>query len=266
MGISKDILELSPLSEVIEDIAKGKLVVVVDDVDRENEGDLTLAGEKVTTEAINFMLQYGKGLICLSLTADVLDSLKLPLQVSENKSPFGTNFAVSFSLRGQGQAAVSAQARAKAIYEASRGELGAEEYVAPGFVFPLRAEEGGVFSRRGQTEASVDLARLAGLKPAGVICEIMGEDGQMLRGERLMEFCKEHDLKITSVEAIVRYRAENETGLRRVSECELEEFSSLRLFSQGGTLESKIKQLERKQTRAIVYRDDADGREQWLLL
>jgi 3,4-dihydroxy 2-butanone 4-phosphate synthase/GTP cyclohydrolase II len=165
----------------LEDIRQGKMVILVDDEDRENEGDLTMAAEKVTPEAINFMAKYGRGLICLSLTDQRLNELRLPMMVSENTSRFQTAFTISIDAREGVTTGISAADRATTILMAVDGNTQPEDLVSPGHVFPLRAREGGVLVRTGQTEGSVDLARLAGLKPAGVICEIMKDDGTMAR-------------------------------------------------------------------------------------
>ncbi|MCB0346678.1 MAG: GTP cyclohydrolase II, partial [Bdellovibrionales bacterium] len=217
--------------------------------DRENEGDLMVAADRVTDDSINFMLQYGKGLICLSLTKQRLEELQIPLQVTDNQAPLGTNFTVSIdhsSVVGRG---VTASGRAKTILKCAAGGA-AGDFVMPGFVFPLCADEGGVLRRVGQTEGSVDLARLAGCEPAGVICEVMAADGQMLSGDELQQFCDEHALKITSVKAIAEYRLRHEVKLRRVAEAPLEGIPSL--FSSN--VDTSV--------RAIVYEDEADDTEQ----
>ena len=180
------------IEEAIDDIRQGKMVILVDDEDRENEGDLTMAAEKVTPEAINFMARYGRGLICLSLTSERLAELQIPPMVEDidNTSPFGTAFMVSIEARRGVTTGISAADRATTILTAVNPKTKPEDLVRPGHIFPLRARAGGVLERTGQTEGSVDLARLAGLTPAGVICEIMNEDGTMARVPQLMAICR----------------------------------------------------------------------------
>lgn len=205
---------VSPFADVesaIEDIRTGRMVVVVDDEDRENEGDLTMAAEKVTPEAVNFMARYGRGLICLSMTAERLDDLGLQQMTKHNTSLFGTAFTESIDAVGRGvTTGISAHDRAETILCAVDPATKPCELSRPGHVFPLRARPGGVFTRPGQTEASVDLARLAGLTPAGVICEIMNDDGTMARVPDMIGFCREHGLKMISVEQLIRYRLAKE--------------------------------------------------------
>jgi 3,4-dihydroxy 2-butanone 4-phosphate synthase / GTP cyclohydrolase II len=178
------------IEEAIKDIADGRMVILVDDEDRENEGDLTIAAEKVTPEAINFMAKYGRGLICLSMTKEKVESLDLPLMVVDNTSPFQTGFTVSIDARCGVTSGASVQDRARTILTAIADGAKPSDLVRPGHIFPLRAKSGGVIVRAGQTEGSVDLARLAGLNPSGVICEIMDEDGNMARMPSLEEFSK----------------------------------------------------------------------------
>ena len=206
------------VEEAIEDIRRGRIVIVVDDEDRENEGDLTLAAVKVTPEAINFMARYGRGLICLAMTGERLDELQIPMMVGENTSKFGTAFAVSIEARYGVTTGISAADRAKTILTAIDPQTRPSDIARPGHIFPLRARSGGVLIRAGQTEASVDLSRLAGLYPAGVICEIMNEDGTMARVPELMEFAGRHGLKIVTVADIIAYRLRNETFVRQVAE------------------------------------------------
>ncbi|MCL5123979.1 MAG: 3,4-dihydroxy-2-butanone-4-phosphate synthase, partial [Deltaproteobacteria bacterium] len=167
------------VEEAVEEIKQGRMVILVDDEDRENEGDLTMAAEKVTPEAINFMTKYGRGLLCLSMTREKIESLDLPMMVSNNKSPFGTNFTVSIEASRGVTTGISAYDRAVTILTAVDDNATPSDIISPGHVFPLRAQKGGVLVRAGQTEGSVDLARLAGLSPAGVICEVLNEDGTM---------------------------------------------------------------------------------------
>jgi 3,4-dihydroxy 2-butanone 4-phosphate synthase/GTP cyclohydrolase II len=192
------------------------MVILVDDEDRENEGDLTMAAEKVTPEAINFMAKYGRGLICLSLTDERLNELRLPMMVSENTSRFQTAFTVSIDGRKGVTTGISAADRATTILTAVDENTQPEDLVSPGHVFPLRARQGGVLVRTGQTEGSVDLSRLAGLKPAGVICEIMKDDGTMARMPDLLIFAKEHGLKIVTISDLIKYRLNKESLVRRI--------------------------------------------------
>jgi len=196
----------------------GRILVVVDDEDRENEGDLTIAAEKATPEIINFMATYGRGLICLALMPDRCDALRLPLMSPVNTSNFGTAFCESIDARHGTTTGISAADRARTILTAISPDCRPDDLARPGHVFPLRAREGGVLVRAGQTEGSVDLARLAGLTPAGVICEIMNEDGTMARVPQLVEFCRRHDLKMISVADLIRYRLRHERYIRRVAE------------------------------------------------
>ncbi len=208
---------VSTIEEGLEDIRQGKMVILVDDEDRENEGDLTMAAEKVTPEAINFMAKYGRGLICLSLTEARLNELRLPMMVFENTSRFQTAFTISIDARRGVTTGISAADRACTILTAIDDETKPEDLVAPGHIFPLKAREGGVLVRTGQTEGSVDLARLAGLKPAGVICEIMKDDGTMARMPDLQIFAKEHGLKIVTIADLIKYRLSKESLVRRIA-------------------------------------------------
>jgi 3,4-dihydroxy 2-butanone 4-phosphate synthase/GTP cyclohydrolase II len=204
--------------EAIQEIRAGRILVVVDDEDRENEGDLTIAAEKVTPEIVNFMALQGRGLICLALTPERCDYLRLPLMSPNNTSMFGTAFTESIDALHGVTTGISAADRTRTILQAIDPDCRPSDLARPGHMFPLRAREGGVLVRAGQTEASVDLARLAGLTPAGVICEIMNEDGTMARVPQLVEFCKRHDLKMLSVAELIRYRMKHEKFIRRVAE------------------------------------------------
>jgi len=204
------------IEAALEDIRQGKMVILVDDEDRENEGDLTMAAEKVTAEAINFMARYGRGLICLSLTDERLNELRLPMMVSENTSRFQTAFTVSVDARKGVSTGISAGDRATTILVAVNEGTQPEDLVSPGHVFPLRAKPGGVLVRTGQTEGSVDLARLAGLKPAGVICEIMKDDGTMARMPDLQVFAEEFGLKIVTIADLIKYRLNKESLVRKI--------------------------------------------------
>ena len=202
----------------IAEIRSGRMIVVVDDEDRENEGDLTMAAEAVTPEAINFMARFGRGLICLAMTPERLDYLRIGPMTRENTSPYGTAFYESVEAREGVTTGISAHDRARTIQVAIDPASRAADLVRPGHVFPLCARKGGVLVRAGQTEASVDLARMAGMIPAGVICEIMNEDGTMARVPDLVEFCRVHGLKMLTVAELIRYRMETESHVTRVGE------------------------------------------------
>ncbi|MFO7785274.1 MAG: bifunctional 3,4-dihydroxy-2-butanone-4-phosphate synthase/GTP cyclohydrolase II [Thermodesulfobacteriota bacterium] len=211
-------MPVSSIEDVLEDLREGKMIILVDDEDRENEGDLTMAAEKITPEAINFMARYGRGLICLSLDHKIVERLQLPLMVQDNRSPYKTAFTVSIEARQGVTTGISAADRARTIQAAVADEAQPEDLVQPGHVFPLRSRRGGVLFRTGQTEGSVDLARLAGLKPAGVICEIMKDDGTMARMPDLELFAEEHGLKIATVADIIEYRMRNESFVHQAAE------------------------------------------------
>src|SRR5512136_231520 len=206
------------VEEAVEEIRQGRMIVLVDDEDRENEGDLTLAAEKITPEAINFMAKFGRGLICLALTDQRCDELNLPLMSPINTSVHGTAFCEAIDAKLGVTTGISASDRAITILAAIDPKTKPQDLARPGHVFPLRARNGGVLVRAGQTEASVDLARIAGLTPAGVICEIMGDDGTMSRVPQLIEFCKEHNLKLLTVADLIRYRMQHERYVRRFAE------------------------------------------------
>jgi len=240
-------MAVSNIEEVIEDIRNGKLVILVDDEDRENEGDLCMAAEMVTPEAVNFMAKYGRGLICLTLDRQIVKKLQLPMMVKDNKSPYGTGFTVSIEARTGVTTGISAADRARTIAAAVAPDAKSEDLVSPGHIFPLRARRGGVLERTGQTEGSVDLARLAGMLPAGVICEIMKDDGTMARMPDLEEFAKTHDLKIATIADLVAYRLRRDTLVHRAVEA--------RLPSHFGG-----------EFRAIVYSNDVDKHEHLALV
>ncbi len=206
------------IEAAIEDIRSGKMVILVDDEDRENEGDLTMAAEFATPEAVNFMARFGRGLVCLTLTGESCDKLGLPMMVSHNTSSFGTGFTVSIEARTGVTTGISAADRARTIQVAIAEDSTPSDLSRPGHIFPLRAKDGGVLVRTGQTEGSVDLARLAGLKPAGVICEIMNDDGTMSRMPQLKRFALEHGIKICTVADLVAYRLTHETLVRRTAQ------------------------------------------------
>jgi len=210
--------EFSEIPQVLAELRQGGMVVLVDAEDRENEGDLVCAAEKVTPGVINFMARYGRGLICLPLTAEKCDSLGLFPQTTENTARFGTAFTVSIDAAEGIKTGISAADRARTIQAAMADDAKAADLARPGHVFPLRARQGGVLVRAGQTEGAVDLARLAGLKPAGVICEIMNDDGSMARVPELLDFCRKHNLKITSIAKLIEYRLQRERQIERV-EC-----------------------------------------------
>ncbi|MGD2096382.1 MAG: bifunctional 3,4-dihydroxy-2-butanone-4-phosphate synthase/GTP cyclohydrolase II [Desulfobacterales bacterium] len=206
------------IEEAIQDFKDGKIVILVDDEDRENEGDLCMAAEKVTPEAINFMAKYGRGLICLAMTSEKCDTLDLPPMVDNNQSSFGTGFTVSIEARCGVSTGISAHDRATTILTAVADDCQPRDLVRPGHIFPLRAKAGGVIVRAGQTEGSVDLARLAGLTSAGVICEIMDEDGTMARMPALEKFSKKHGVGICTIEDLIEYRMRTESFVRRSAE------------------------------------------------
>ena len=211
-------IKFSKIQKVLDELRQGKMIVLVDAEDRENEGDLVCAAEKVTPEIINFMAKYGRGLICLPLTADKCDALGLHPQAVDNTARFGTAFTVSIDAAEEITTGISAADRARTIQTAIADNAKARDLVRPGHIFPLRSREGGVLVRAGQTEGAVDLARLAGLKPAGVICEIMNEDGSMARVPQLLKFCEKHNLKIASIAKLIEYRLQRESQIKRV-EC-----------------------------------------------
>ena len=211
-------MPVSSIEEVLEDLRQGKMIILVDNEDRENEGDLTIAAEKITPEAINFMAKFGRGLICLALNHEIVERLKLTPMVYDNRSPYKTAFTTSIEARHGVTTGISAADRAHTILTAVADDARPEDLVQPGHVFPLRARRGGVLFRTGQTEGSVDLARLAGLKPAGVICEIMKDDGTMARLPDLEVFAEKHGLKIATVADIIAYRMRNESFVHMVAE------------------------------------------------
>jgi 3,4-dihydroxy 2-butanone 4-phosphate synthase/GTP cyclohydrolase II len=209
------------IEDAIRDIKRGKFVILVDDEDRENEGDLVIAAEKVTPQAINFMARYARGLICLALTPERVEELHLPQQAVENTAAFGTAFTVSIDARKDITTGISAADRATTIHVAIDPKSKPTDLARPGHIFPLKAVQGGVLRRAGQTEGSVDLARLAGLQPAGVICEIMNEDGTMARVPELAKFAKAHKLRMVTVKALIEYRMRRETFIKRIASARL---------------------------------------------
>ncbi len=209
---------ISDIEGALEDLRQGKMIILVDDEDRENEGDLTMAAERVTPEDINFMAKYGRGLICLSLHPEIVERLNLPLMVQDNRSRFQTAFTVSIEAKNGVTTGISTADRAHTILTAVADDASPDDLVQPGHVFPLRARRGGVLFRAGQTEGSVDLARLAGLKTAGVICEIMNEDGTMARRPDLDGFANKHGLRVVTIADIIAYRMRNESFVHKEAE------------------------------------------------
>jgi len=240
-------MPVSSIEEVIEDIRSGKMIILVDDEDRENEGDLFMAAQMATPEAINFMATHGRGLICLTLTPEHLDKLKLPMMVQNNQSPYQTAFTVSIEARQGVTTGISAADRARTIQAAVAPDVKPEDLVSPGHVFPLRARRGGVLVRTGQTEGSVDISRLAGLAPAGVICEIMKADGTMARMPDLEIFAKEHGLKIATIADLVAYRMKMDKLVHRAAETKMP-------TRYGGEF------------KAVVYTNDVDDYEHLALI
>jgi 3,4-dihydroxy 2-butanone 4-phosphate synthase/GTP cyclohydrolase II len=222
----------APIHDVLSDLRAGRMVILCDDEDRENEGDLALAAEMITPEAINFMINHGRGLVCLALAPEVVDRLRLPLQVTHNRSRFGTAFTVSIEARRGVTTGISAFDRAHTIRTAIAEETTPDDLVTPGHVFPIRAQAGGVLVRAGQTEGMVDLCRLAGLKPAGVICEIIKDDGTMARVPDLIQFARQHRLKMASVASIIEHR--------RRHECLVERTVSVKLPSRFGVFDVHV--------------------------
>ena len=235
-------MAVSSIEEVIEDIKAGKMVILVDDEDRENEGDLCMAGEMVTPEAINFMATYGRGLICLAMSPDIVDQLGLPMMVSNNQSPYGTGFTISIEARTGVSTGISAADRARTIEAAVAPDATPRDIISPGHIFPLRARSGGVLVRTGQTEGSVDLARLAGLRTAGIICEIMKDDGTMARMPDLELFAKAHDLKIATIADLVAYRLRKDALVRPA-------------------VEARLPTVHAGEFRVIAYQNDIDSLE-----
>lgn len=238
---------LVSIEEAIAEIRAGHMIVLMDDEDRENEGDICMAAEKVSPEAIAFMARYARGLICLPLTDEKLADLGLPMMVAENSTPLGTAFTLSIDARRGIGSGISAADRATTILTAVRDGAGPGDVTSPGHVFPLRAKRGGVLVRTGQTEGSVDLARLAGLKPAGVICEIMNDDGSMARLPDIEQFAATHNLKIATVADLIQYRLRHDSLVHRIAEARLP-------TRFGGDF------------RAVVYRSDVDGGEHLALV
>ena len=214
-------MAIATIEEAIDEIRRGRMVILMDDKNRENEGDLCMAAEKVTPDAVNFMARFGRGLICLTLTEERVNYLRLPMMVSENTSPFGTAFTVSIDAAEKVTTGISAADRAQTILVAIADDAVPEDLVTPGHLFPLRAKTGGVLVRAGQTEGSVDLARLAGLRPAGVICEVTKDDGSMARLPDLEMFAAEHGLKVVTIADLIQYRLRNDSLVYKVASARL---------------------------------------------
>ncbi len=214
-------IKFNTIEEALDDFREGKMVILIDDEDRENEGDLTIAAEMVTPDIINFMATHGRGLICLSMTPERVEYLKLPMMASNNTSRFDTPFTVSIEAKKGVTTGISAADRAKTIRTAISEKTKPEDIARPGHIFPLRAQPGGVLKRAGQTEGSVDLAKLAGLYPAGVICEIMNDDGTMSRVPELSKFAKKHGLKMITIKDLIKYRMRNQCLVTRMAETQL---------------------------------------------
>ena len=229
---SDNIVEFSSVDEIVADLRIGKMVIIVDDEERENEGDLLMAADKVTPEDINFMAKYGRGLICLTLTQSRCNLLRLPLMASQNNGLEETNFTVSIEASEGVTTGISAHDRARPIRVATAPGAQPSDIKQPGHIFPLMAKPGGVLTRAGHTEAGCDLTRLAGLNPAAVIVEILNDDGTMARRPDLIEFAKHHDIKIGTIADLIRYRVSNEQSIERISEQEIDtEFGKFRLMT-----------------------------------
>ncbi len=233
--------KFNTIEEALEEIAQGGMVILCDDEDRENEGDLCMAAEKVTPQAINFMAKYGRGLVCLSLVPERVEELELPMMAEINTSSFGTAFTVSIEAKKGVTTGISAHDRAVTILTAINPKTKPGDLARPGHVFPLRAKRGGVLQRAGQTEGSVDLARLAGLYPAGVICEIMSDDGTMARVPELMEFANTHKLKIITVKDLINYRMKTERLVKRLADIKLPtDFGDFRAIAYGNQVDENV--------------------------
>jgi 3,4-dihydroxy 2-butanone 4-phosphate synthase/GTP cyclohydrolase II len=252
-GARKASSPFARIEDAIDAIRSGRMVIVVDDADRENEGDLTIAAEKVTPEAINFMARYGRGLICLSMTPERLDELEIPQMVSQNTSQFETAFCVPIEAKGRTTTGISAADRATTVLTAIDPATKPSDLARPGHMFPLRSRTGGVMVRAGQTEASVDLARIAGLYPAGVICEIMNEDGTMARVPQLAKFAKRHGILLITIADLIKYRMHNESLVKRVASAQMPtEYGDFRVHAFEN-------QIDHQTHVALVRGDIGDG-------
>ena len=238
--MSTEPIRFASVEEAVEEIRQGRQIVLVDDEDRENEGDLTMAAEKATPEAVNFMAKHGRGLVCLALTEERCEELNLPLMSPQNTSAYGTAFCESIDARRGTTTGISAADRATTILAAIDPQTRPADLARPGHVFPLRARRGGVLVRAGQTEASVDLARIAGLAPAGVICEIMNDDGTMARLPQLAEFCATHGLKLLTIADLIRYRMRHERYVRRLAEADLPtRYGAFRMIAYSSDIDNE---------------------------
>jgi 3,4-dihydroxy 2-butanone 4-phosphate synthase/GTP cyclohydrolase II len=243
------------IEDAIDAIHAGRMIIVVDDEDRENEGDLTIAAEKITPEAVNFMARYGRGLVCMPMTAERLDRLELPLMVSQNTTTFNTAFCVSIEAKHAVSTGISASDRAATVRAAINPKTKPSDLARPGHMFPLRARDGGVMVRAGQTEAAVDLARIAGLYPAGVICEIMNEDGTMARVPELTKFAKKHGLLMITIADLIQYRMRTERLVKRIASAELPtEHGAFRIFAYEN-------QIDNETHVALVSGEIGDGKD-----
>jgi 3,4-dihydroxy 2-butanone 4-phosphate synthase/GTP cyclohydrolase II len=252
-GARKKSSPFARIEDAVDAFRDGRMVIVVDDEDRENEGDLTIAAEKVTPEAINFMARYGRGLICLSMTPERLDELDVPLMVAQNTSRFETAFCVPFEAKGRTTTGISAADRAETVLAAIDPATKPHDLARPGHMFPLRARSGGVMERAGQTEAAVDLARIAGIYPAGVICEIMNEDGTMARLPQLSKFARKHGLLLITIADLIKYRTRTESLVKRLA--------TAKLPTAFGDFQMHVfeNQLDRKEHVALVRGDISSG-------
>jgi 3,4-dihydroxy 2-butanone 4-phosphate synthase/GTP cyclohydrolase II len=242
-------MQLNSTAEIIDDLKQGKMVIIMDDEDRENEGDLIMAAEKVTPEAINFMARFGRGLICLTLTEDRCRALRLPLMVSDNQTPYATNFTISIEAAEGVTTGISAADRALTVQVAVDPESKPDDLVQPGHIFPLKAQPGGVLTRAGHTEAGCDLAQLAGMSPAAVIVEILNDDGSMARRADLEQFAQTHDLKIGTIADLISYRLENEMTVKQLSHCHFPtDYGDFRLHSYQDSVNGQVH-------LALVYGD-----------
>jgi 3,4-dihydroxy 2-butanone 4-phosphate synthase/GTP cyclohydrolase II len=242
-------MELNTTAEIIDDLKQGKMVIIMDDEDRENEGDLIMAAEKVTPEAINFMARFGRGLICLTLTEERCRELRLPLMVSDNQTPYSTNFTVSIEAARGVTTGISAADRALTVQVAVDPESKPDDLVQPGHVFPLKAQPGGVLTRAGHTEAGCDLAQMAGFSASGVIVEILNDDGSMARRPDLEKFAQTHNLKIGTIADLISYRLENEMTVKQLSQCDFPtDYGEFRLHSYQDTVNGQVH-------LALVYGD-----------
>jgi len=237
----KETQAFATVEEALADFREGRMIVLVDDADRENEGDLTMAAEKITPEAINFMAKFGRGLICLALTEERCEELSLPMMSPLNTSNYGTAFCESVDARKGTSTGISAPDRATTVLAAIDPKTRPADLARPGHIFPLRARTGGVLVRAGQTEASVDLARIAGMQPAGVICEIMNDDGTMARTPQLIEFCKQHGLKLLTIADLIRYRMQHERYVKRLAESDLEtRYGTFRMIAYSSEVDKEV--------------------------